>query len=101
MILFAAVTTTLEKLRQIPPSFWAKIGLAILAVIIVVIVLRRLFKMNKFILAVVTFVIVAMVGFNWIYQRNEPAFLTPFVDKIAPFFPSEGSYGNKQAQQPK
>jgi len=101
LMLLADTTTTLDKLKQIPPSFWGKIGLAVLAVIVVVLVLRSVFKMNKFILAVVTFVVVAMVGFSWIYQRNEPAFLTPIIDKIAPFFPSQGAYGNKQQQQPK
>jgi len=100
MILAEAATSTLEKLKQIPPAFWAKIGLAVLAIVIVVLVLRHIFKMNKFVLAVVTFVVVAMMGFNWIYQRNEPAFLTPFINKIAPFFPAQGAYNTKQAQTP-
>ena len=43
----------------------------------------------------------AFVGFNWIYERNEPAFLTPIVEKIAPFFPAKDSYGAKQKTQPK
>jgi hypothetical protein len=38
--------------------------------------------------------------FNWIYHRTEPKFLTPLVDRIAPFFPSAGSYDAKQATNP-
>ena len=41
-------------------------------------------------------VTVTVVGFHWIYNRQEPKFLTPLVDKIAPFLPSAGSYKAKQ-----
>ncbi len=51
-------------------------------------------------LAIIVFVVVTLVGFHWIYSRNEPKFLTPFVDKLAPFFPSAGSYATKQQQAP-
>ncbi len=49
------------------------------------------------VLAIIAFVIFTVVGVNWIYERNEPAFMTPIVDKIAPFLPSKGAYG-KQTQ---
>ena len=93
MILLADTTTTLDKLKQIPPSFWAKVGLAVLAVIVVVLVLRTVFKMNKFILAVVAFIAIMFVCVNWIYHRTEPAFLTPIVEKIAPFLPTAADAG--------
>lgn len=32
------------------------------------------------------------VGFQWIWERNEPRFLTPYVNLIAPFFPSKGMF---------
>jgi uncharacterized membrane protein YGL010W len=57
--------------------------------------------MNKVVLAVIVFVVVVIMGFSWVYERNEPAFLTPLVEKIAPFFPSKGSYGNQQKAGPK
>jgi len=43
---------------------------------------------NKVVLAVVALIVVSVVGFNWIYERNEPAFLTPIVDKIAASSPA-------------
>ncbi|MDB6168876.1 MAG: hypothetical protein JWM88_1740 [Verrucomicrobia bacterium] len=102
MLLLAAATaaTTLEKLRQIPSDFWWKLGLVVVGLIVVVLVLRKIAGMNKVVLAIIMFVVVTIVGFNWIYERNEPAFLTPLVDKIAPFLPAKGSYNAKQASSP-
>ena len=37
-----------------------------------------------------------MIGFNWIYERNEPAWATPTVTWLGGFFPGKGSYGAKQ-----
>jgi len=99
-MLFLAAATTLDKLKQIPPAFWLKVGAVVLGIIVVVIVLQKVAQMNKVVLAVIAFVVVMIVGVNWIYERNEPAFLTPLVDKIAPFLPSKGSYGAKQATSP-
>lgn len=93
--------TALEKIQRIPMDFWWKLGLAVLAAIVAVIVLRRLAGTNKLILAVVAFIVVTVVGFNWIYERNEPAILTPIVENIARFFPAKDSYGAKQGLKPK
>lgn len=96
----AATPPPLEKLKHIPPEFWWKLGLVVLGIVVAVIVLRKLAGMNKVVMAIVVFVVVTVVGFNWIYERNEPAFLTPVIDKVAPFLPSKGSYNAKQATSP-
>jgi hypothetical protein len=96
----AAPQTTLEKLQKIPPAFWLKLGIAVAAVIAVVIVLRTVVKVNKFVLGGITFIAAGLLWFNWIYHRNEPKFLTPLVDRIAPFFPAAGAYETKQAGTP-
>jgi hypothetical protein len=49
----------------------------------------------------VIFVVGTVVFFSWVYNRNEPKFLTPIIEKIAPFFPSAGAYNAKQQTQPK
>jgi len=100
MLFLAATVTTLEKLKQVPPAFWWKVGAAMLAIIVVVLVLQRVAQMNKVVLAVIVLVVFSVVGVNWIYERNEPAFMTPFINKIAPFLPSKGSYNAKQATTP-
>ena len=57
--------------------------------IIVVVLLRKLAKMNKVILTVVVLLVASFIGFSWIYERNEPAWATPVVDRLAGFFPSK------------
>lgn len=100
MLFLAVVATPLEKLKQVPPAFWWKVGAAVLIIIIVAIVLQRIAQMNKIVLAVILLVIFSVVGVNWIYERNEPAFMTPIIDKIAQFLPSKGSYNAKQELLP-
>jgi hypothetical protein len=95
-MLFLAVTTGLDKIKAAPPAFWWKLGGAVLGLIIVVIVIQQIAKVNKMVLAIIALIVFSVVGVNWIYERNEPAFLTPVIDKIAPFLPSKGSYGNTQ-----
>jgi len=99
-LLFAAAETTLERLEKIPRGFWIKIGLAVAAVIAAVIIIRAILKINKFVLGGVAFIIAGLIWFNWIYHRNEPKFLTPIMDRIAPFFPAAGAYETKQAGTP-
>ncbi len=92
MIFFAATATSpsfFDRLRDIPADVWLKLGLGILAIIVVVIVLRKLAKMNKFILGFLVLLGLTFLGFNWLYERNEPAWATPFVQAVAGFFPAK------------
>ncbi|MDD3178858.1 MAG: hypothetical protein PHQ04_00755 [Opitutaceae bacterium] len=88
--------TALDQASRIPPATWVKIGLVLVAVIVAFVVLKRVARMNKLILGVLCFVMVVAVFFSWVYNRNEPRFMTPVVEKIAPFFPSAGTYDSKQ-----
>jgi hypothetical protein len=94
MVLFAV--TAIDKMKTLPPAVWLKIGIAIAAVVIAVFVFRKVMRMNKVIAGVVVFVVCTVVFFSWVYNRNEPKFLTPLMDRIAPFFPSAGAYNAKQ-----
>lgn len=88
MLVFAL--TTMEKLEKVPRQFWVNAAIAVLGFVLVVYVARRLRQVNIYALSVALGVVLTLAGFNWIYERNEPAFLTPIVDMIAPFFPSKG-----------
>jgi len=99
MLLLAV--TALEKIQTLPPAIWLKIIIAITAFILTIFLFRRVMKMNKIIAAVIVFVVCTVVFFSWVYNRNEPAFMTPLVQRIAPFFPSAGSYAAKQGSTPK
>ena len=99
MLLFAV--TAVEKMKTLPPGVWVKIGIAIAALLVAVFVLRKVMRMNKVIAGVVVFVVCSVVFFSWVYNRNEPKFLTPLMDRLAPFFPSAGAYNAKQQTAPK
>jgi hypothetical protein len=99
MIFLAA--TTLDKIKAIPADVWVKIGAVALGFILVIVVLRKVARVNKLVLILIVLFVLSVVGFNWIYERSEPKFLTPVVEKIAPFFPAKDSYGSKQKTLPK
>ena len=88
-------------MKTLPPDVWLKIGIGVASVVIAMFVFRRIMKLNKVIAGVVIFVVVTVVFFSWVYNRNEPRFMTPIVERIAPFFPSAGAYNSKQQSTPK
>ena len=88
--------TTMEKLQKVPMSFWINAGIVILVLVATVFIIRFIHQMNKIILMIILAVVFTVVGFSWIYERNEPAFLTPAVDVLAQFLPSKGMYQNVQ-----
>ncbi len=81
MLLFAA--TALEKIKAVPPMFWVKAAAVIIGFAVAYIVLQKLMNVNKFLILVVGFVTVSILGVVWIYERNEPAFMTPIIEPIA------------------
>jgi len=99
MLLLAV--TALEKAKSMKPEVWLKIGIAIVAFVAAILIFRRIMRMNKILAGVVVFVVCTVVFFSWVYNRNEPRFMTPIVEKIAPFFPSAGAYSSKQQGAPK
>jgi len=100
LVLAAAAATPLEKLQNVSGQFWIKVILAFAVLAVLIFLFKKAMGMNKIILIIICCVVMGLVGFNWLYQRNEPAFLTPFVDSIAPFFPTQGAYEGKQKQDP-
>lgn len=99
MILLAV--SAMEKIKQIPPGTWLNIAIGVGVVVGAVVLVRRVAKMNKVVMGVIGFVVGTILFFNWIYYRNEPRFMTPVINKIAPFFPSAGAYDSKQQTAPK
>ena len=99
MLLLAV--TAVEKLKTLPPDVWLKIGIGVAVFVAAIFLFRKVMKMNKIIGGIIAFVVCTVVFFSWVYNRNEPKFLTPIVEKIAPFFPSAGAYNAKQATTPK
>lgn len=90
-MLFLAATA-LEKVKAVPPMFWVKAFAVIAAFIVAYIVLQKVANVNKFLLGVVAFVVLSILSIVWVYERNEPAFMTPIIAPIAGsgFFPTKG-----------
>ena len=93
--------SALDKMKTLPPMVWLKIAAVMVGIILVVFIFRRVMKVNKIIGSIIIFVVGTIVFFSWVYNRNEPKFLTPIVEKIAPFFPTAGAYNAKQQTAPK
>ena len=89
MQLLAAATTTADKLSAIPADFWLKLALGVVALVVGFIILRKVAGMNKVVLTVLALFFATMGGFNWIYERSEPAWATPFVSVVAGFVPTK------------
>lgn len=86
MLLLAVAAV--EKVKTLPPETWLKIGIAALCLIVVVFVIRKIMNANKLIAGVLVFIVGTVVFFSWVYNRNEPKFMTPIVEQVAPFFPT-------------
>lgn len=93
----AGPSATLDRLKAVPPEFWIRLSLAVAALVAVIFVIRKIASMNKLILGVVVFVALTIVGFNWVYERTEPAWATPIVNILAGFLPSKASPPKKPA----
>lgn len=88
--------TALEKIQAIPLNVWLNFAVGILIFFAIAVLIRKAAEMNKVLLAVIIFVAVTIVGFNWVYSRNEPKFLTPIIEPIANFFPSAAKKAEKE-----
>ncbi len=83
--------TTMEKLQKVPVQFWLKVIVFLAMFILGVLLLRRLAGMNKAVLGGIVFILLSMWVFTWVYERNEPAWATPVVERLAGFLPSKGT----------
>ena len=85
--------TTLEKLQKVPPHIWVNAGAGLLVIILGIALVRgALQRMNKWVLLALIIVLCTVLCFNWVWERNEPKFLKPLIDMIAPWFPNRHSF---------
>ena len=88
--ILAAQPTAWEQLKKIPTQTWINLGICILTVVIIARVWKVLKGVNEFVPYIAVTLASGLIFFYWVYERTEPRFLTPMVDKLAPFFPSKG-----------
>lgn len=75
--------------EKLPPQFLQKTGVFLLLVVMVVIVIKIFQSSNKIFLSILLCAAMGILFFNWIYNRNEPAFLTPIIEPLSSFFPTK------------
>lgn len=94
--------SALAAARNLQRDDLVKMGTVLLAFILLFFAIRYIaHTTNKLVFGMVTLLFLSIGFSNWVYNRNEPRFLTPVIDKIAPFLPAAGSYAAKQATSPK
>jgi apolipoprotein N-acyltransferase len=87
--------STVERLQSIPLEFWWKMGVGVVGLVVLVIALRKLAHVNKLVLGIIVALVLSIIGFNWIYERNEPSWATPVVERLAGFFPTKDKIEHK------
>lgn len=85
---FAAHPTTLDKLRHVPTDSWINLAIFVISIVVIYKMWRTLRSLNDYAPYIAIGVVATCVFFYWVYTRTEPSFLSPVVERIAPFFPS-------------
>ena len=90
MLLFAV--NIIHQIKGLPRKDVINFGLGLLVLLVLIFLIKVAARMNKFILGIVVVVMIMVVLSTWVYERNEPKFLSPFVDSIASYFPNRLKY---------
>jgi flagellar biosynthesis protein FliQ len=90
-VIAAAPPSLWDQFRSVSKQTWINLAICVLAVVVIVRVWRGLKKINDFVPYIVAVLAAFLIFFYWVYERCEPRFLTPLVEKLAPFFPSKST----------
>jgi hypothetical protein len=72
---------------KIPESDWLRFAILLLALLAVLQVVRLVSRVNRYVLFTIFFIGSITLISSWVHNRNEPAFLTPMVEIVQPWFP--------------
>jgi hypothetical protein len=89
LTMLAAKLSAWDQLKRVPKQTWINLIICVVALIVIVRVWRGLKKFNDYAPYFAAVLAASMIFFYWVYNRAEPAFLTPLVDRLAPFFPTK------------
>ena len=87
----AAQPSAWEQLKHVSKDTWINLAICIIAVVVIIRLWRVLKKVNEFVPYIAAVLAGGLIFFYWVYERSEPRFLTPVIDKLAPFFPSKNT----------
>lgn len=90
--LLAAQVSLGDKLRHLPFQSIVNLGLCVLAVLIIVRVWKVLRQVNEFMPWLAVAIACIMILSYWTYNRTEPRFLSPLVDKLTLILPTKAKH---------
>lgn len=82
---------------HITPESLLALGGIILIVVVVTSVFKTLKSLNTTMVFFVFGLMIVGTFFYWVYNRNEPAFMTPVVEFVAGFLPKKDGYQEYQS----
>lgn len=81
-----------QKIQGIPSQVWINLGLCVLGLVIILRLWRTLKNFNDFAPWIVSILASFMLLSYWTYNRNEPQFLSPVVDKLTLLLPTKSKH---------
>lgn len=88
LLTVAAQRTAWEQLQRIPEQTWINLAICVAAVVIIARLWDALRRFNDYAPWLATAVAASMILFYWTYNRNEPRFLTPFIEPLTHILPT-------------
>ncbi|MDR0901472.1 MAG: hypothetical protein LBM92_01745 [Opitutaceae bacterium] len=80
------ILANVENLADLTVEFWVEVLLVIAGLFVLSFIFEKLFKTSRLILGIAFLAVIAIIGYKWIRHRNEPAFMTPVINVLAPIF---------------
>jgi hypothetical protein len=74
---------------SIPQSDWLRFAILLLVLLSILQAVRLVSRVNRSVLVFVFAIGSIGLMTGWVRNRNEPSFLTPVVEVVAPWFPSQ------------
>ena len=88
-IMSTLLKTIHDAYQQLPDGDWLRFGILLLVLLSTLWLVRLVSKVNRYVMLVVFIFGGTLLMANWVHNRNEPSFLTPVVDAVAPWFPAK------------
>ena len=85
----AAKLTVWEKVQAVPATAWLTLASSLAVLLVLARVWRTLAEINEVVPWVVFVVVGGTTALYWTYERNEPKVLTPVVDVLAHWLPTQ------------
>ena len=90
--LLAATSSAWENLQRIPAQAWINAGLCVVAAVVVLRTWRALKRFNDYAPWIGAALIATTIMAYWTYERTEPRFLTPVVERLTDFLPTKAKH---------